>query len=334
MTVTLVCLPQEAGAHQREGRHRAHAREGPRGPGRGELARTSGKDHGEGPGRSESARLRPRRARDAGAAVPLARRARAARRRGEIARAVHVDHEHAAAAVSRAHSRHRRRRAARDSYTDPSVWASFDPEARSRSAAPIRRPSGRPRRRPTCCRCACPPTSRRRASSPMRIRRCCASSAADIEAARFEVDGEKIELPVKLKVHDSVFVPLAKWAMLLAGNYRCVKADGDGLHQGGRARRPRGHARGLQLGGGPVRLAGREPRRHGSLREIRQRGAVAGQPLVGGARARRRRAEHRARRSPGPVGRGAARPALGRRRRDRRPRRRLAGAQPPEGNST
>src|SRR5437899_1065282 len=44
---------------------------------------------------------------------------------------------------------------------------------------------------------------------------------SDIEAARF--DG--IELPVKLKVHDSVFVPLAKWAMLLAGNYRCVLKD-------------------------------------------------------------------------------------------------------------
>jgi len=33
-------------------------------------------------------------------------------------------------------------------------------------------------------------------------------------------------LPVKLKVHDSIFVPLAKWAMLLAGNYRCVERDG------------------------------------------------------------------------------------------------------------
>jgi len=31
---------------------------------------------------------------------------------------------------------------------------------------------------------------------------------------------------VKLKVHESVFVPLAKWAMLLAGNYRCVRRDG------------------------------------------------------------------------------------------------------------
>lgn len=50
--------------------------------------------------------------------------------------------------------------------------------------------------------------------------------AADIEAVRHDAgDGSRIELPVKLKVHDSVFVPLAKWAMLLAGNYRCVQAD-------------------------------------------------------------------------------------------------------------
>jgi hypothetical protein len=28
---------------------------------------------------------------------------------------------------------------------------------------------------------------------------------------------------VKLKVHDSVFVPLAKWPMLIAGNYRCIR---------------------------------------------------------------------------------------------------------------
>ena len=35
-----------------------------------------------------------------------------------------------------------------------------------------------------------------------------------------------MELPVKLKVHDSVFVPLAKWAMLIAGNYRCITKEG------------------------------------------------------------------------------------------------------------
>ena len=49
----------------------------------------------------------------------------------------------------------------------------------------------------------------------------------DIDAARLEMeDGTRIELPVKLRVHDAIFVPLAKWSMLLAGNYRCVTRDG------------------------------------------------------------------------------------------------------------
>src|SRR5687768_12320823 len=38
---------------------------------------------------------------------------------------------------------------------------------------------------------------------------------ADVEAARLEAGGGKIELPVKL----------AKWPMLVAGNYRCVQTD-------------------------------------------------------------------------------------------------------------
>ncbi|MBV9065834.1 MAG: hypothetical protein JO004_08715 [Methylobacteriaceae bacterium] len=41
---------------------------------------------------------------------------------------------------------------------------------------------------------------------------------ADIDAAT--LDGK--DVPVKLKVFDSLFVPLAKWSMLLTGNYRCI----------------------------------------------------------------------------------------------------------------
>jgi hypothetical protein len=33
-------------------------------------------------------------------------------------------------------------------------------------------------------------------------------------------------LPVKLRFYDSIFVPLAKWAMLMAGNYRCITEGG------------------------------------------------------------------------------------------------------------
>ncbi len=40
----------------------------------------------------------------------------------------------------------------------------------------------------------------------------------DIDAIR--LDGH--DVPVKLRVFDSLFVPLAKWSMLLTGNYRCV----------------------------------------------------------------------------------------------------------------
>lgn len=45
---------------------------------------------------------------------------------------------------------------------------------------------------------------------------------ADIAAVR--LDGK--DVPVKLRVHDSLFVPLAKWSMLLTGNYRAITANG------------------------------------------------------------------------------------------------------------
>ena len=43
---------------------------------------------------------------------------------------------------------------------------------------------------------------------------------------RFAAPEGPIELPVKLRVSESIFVPLAKWSMLLAGNYRCITPDG------------------------------------------------------------------------------------------------------------
>ena len=42
--------------------------------------------------------------------------------------------------------------------------------------------------------------------------------------AAIRVDGR--EVPVKLRVFPSLFVPFAKWSMLLTGNYRCVQHDG------------------------------------------------------------------------------------------------------------
>jgi hypothetical protein len=47
---------------------------------------------------------------------------------------------------------------------------------------------------------------------------------SDILAVR--LDGK--EVPVKLRVFESLFVPMAKWSMLVTGNYRCV-TDGDAI---------------------------------------------------------------------------------------------------------
>jgi len=40
------------------------------------------------------------------------------------------------------------------------------------------------------------------------------------DIAAVTLDGK--DVPVKLRVFDSLFVPMAKWSMLLTGNYRCV----------------------------------------------------------------------------------------------------------------
>jgi ketopantoate reductase len=51
--------------------------------------------------------------------------------------------------------------------------------------------------------------------------------AAAVEEARYILaDGSLSEVPVKLRMYDSVFAPLGKWSMLLTGNYRCIQAEG------------------------------------------------------------------------------------------------------------
>ena len=46
----------------------------------------------------------------------------------------------------------------------------------------------------------------------------------EADVAAVTLDGH--DVPVKLRVHDSLFVPMAKWSMLMTGNYRCITGDG------------------------------------------------------------------------------------------------------------
>ena len=45
--------------------------------------------------------------------------------------------------------------------------------------------------------------------------------AEDIASVRLQ----GLDVPVKLRVHDSLFVPFAKWSMLLTGNYRAITPE-------------------------------------------------------------------------------------------------------------
>jgi hypothetical protein len=110
-------------------------------------------------------------------------------------------------------------------YTDPTVWDSFDPRCMTLASPDPQ--AFRPPEEPVNVLQVSLPTNfkvaRFESDEHTAILR---KLQADIEAARFDPGDGPIELPVKLKVHDSVFVPLAKWSMLLTGNYRCVTKDG------------------------------------------------------------------------------------------------------------
>jgi hypothetical protein len=110
------------------------------------------------------------------------------------------------------------------SFTDPSVWDSFDPKLMT-LCSPDPQAFRPPEEEVNVLQVRLPTNFKAARFESDAHTAMLRAIAADIEAARLEAKGEKIELPVKLKVHDSVFVPLAKWAMLLAGNYRCVQAD-------------------------------------------------------------------------------------------------------------
>jgi hypothetical protein len=109
-------------------------------------------------------------------------------------------------------------------FTDASVWSSFDPSTMTLCSPDPQ--AFRPPEEPTNVLQVRLPTNFKAArfvsDQHTGLLR---ELESGIEAARYEHQGRQLELPVKLKVHDSVFVPLAKWAMLLAGNYRCVQAD-------------------------------------------------------------------------------------------------------------
>src|SRR6202043_1529857 len=111
--------------------------------------------------------------------------------------------------------------ALKPAYTDPTIWENFDPKCitlNSPDPQAIRTPD----EQVNVLMVTLPTNFKVAKFDDEESTAILRQLEKDIESARFDTPEGKIELPVKLKVHESIFVPLAKWAMLLTGNYRCV----------------------------------------------------------------------------------------------------------------
>jgi hypothetical protein len=115
--------------------------------------------------------------------------------------------------------------ACRSAYADPTVWDNFDPRLMTLCSPDPQ--AFRPPEEPVNVLQVRLPTNFKAARFDSDAHTAILKQLeADIAAVRFDDGSSPMELPVKLKVHESVFVPLAKWSMLIAGNYRCITKDG------------------------------------------------------------------------------------------------------------
>jgi hypothetical protein len=109
-------------------------------------------------------------------------------------------------------------------YADPGVWKDFNP-ALTTLASPDPQAFRPPDQPKNVLHVGLPTNFKAARFDGTEATTLLRNLETDIEAARFDPGDGAIEIPVKLKVHESIFVPLAKWPMLMAGNYRCIRRD-------------------------------------------------------------------------------------------------------------
>ncbi|WP_132255270.1 ketopantoate reductase family protein [Methylobacterium segetis] len=104
-----------------------------------------------------------------------------------------------------------------EAYTNPGVWERFEPGLMT-LCSPDPQAFRPPEEGANVLHVGLPTNFKAATFADEAHNRLLRELEADIDAVR--LDGQ--DVPVKLKVFDSLFVPLAKWSMLLTGNYRCI----------------------------------------------------------------------------------------------------------------
>jgi hypothetical protein len=110
-------------------------------------------------------------------------------------------------------------------YTAPEVWANFDADAIT-LCSPDPQAIRPPGEKQNVLQVTLPTNFKVARFGDERGNTIVRDLEKQIDAARWKGPDGDLELPVKLRFHDSIFVPLAKWSMLMAGNYRCVTEGG------------------------------------------------------------------------------------------------------------
>ena len=108
-----------------------------------------------------------------------------------------------------------------EAYTNAQVWERFQPGLLS-LCSPDPQAFRPPEEAPNVLHVGLPTNFKAAIFADERHNKVLRELEADIDAVT--LDG--LDVPVKLRVFDSLFVPLAKWSMLLTGNYRCITLDG------------------------------------------------------------------------------------------------------------
>lgn len=106
-------------------------------------------------------------------------------------------------------------------FSNPGIWDDFDPDLVT-LCSPDPQAFRPPEEKPNVLQVGLPTNFRTSKFGDEAANAILSAIEADINAVR--LDGQ--DVPVKVRVFDSLFVPLAKWSMLLTGNYRCVTSDG------------------------------------------------------------------------------------------------------------